>query len=84
MTTADPELEGTFEAHVQEGENGGFYPENTKYVEISYDQDGYYKVTCLDENKDQITDLAYDGHRPEHRIRGALDSDPEGKYNVLV
>lgn len=84
MTTAEPELEGVFEAHVQEGENGGFYPEETKYVEITHDQDGYYEVVALDENKDPITDREYDGHRPEHRIKGALESEPEGKYTVLV
>lgn len=77
-------LEGVYEVHKEEAEHGSIYPEETVYVEITYDQDDYYTVNCLDEDKNPITDAEFDGHRPEHRIRGSLESEPEGKYNLLV
>lgn len=77
------ELTGVFEANCID--EPGAYPSETEYVKIEYDQDGYYDVYCLDENKSVIGDpnLPH-GNRAEHRIEGALNSDPRGKYNILV
>lgn len=81
----DPELTGTFEADVTETSEGSIYPRGTEFVKIEYDRDGYYMITCLDEDLNQIRDNEYDGHRNESRIHSALlGSEPKYKYNIMV
>lgn len=80
----DPDLEGVFEVSKEESKYSNGYPEETKYVRIEYDADGYYHVNCLDEYKNEITDYKFDGDRAKHRIEGALNSEPVGKYTIFV
>lgn len=80
----DPELEGVFEVSKTEVERDTLYPKETEYVRIDYDIDGYYHVNCLDRNKNEITEYRFDEERVKQRIEGALNSEPEGKYSILV
>lgn len=83
-SVVNEDLIGIFEVDIEEAERNTKYPAETKFVKIQYDGEGYYTVNCLDENKDEITDSQFDGHRAEHRIEGALFSKPKGKYSIFV
>lgn len=80
MTEPDPQLEGEFGVEKTVTGEVSLYPPKTEKVRIEYGRDGYYNVWLFDADG---TRLGCHGHRPEHRIRGALDTE-SGTYSIKV